>query len=194
VLVRIGTQSFNQGCCRATKVESITLDFSKTIQEKAKFWVELINSELFFKFVNSKKTIERLKKGGNIKKDDTYYKVLEEGSRSLQVRVSDIIRTIDFVCENPSLKNALEDFKLKNGNIGDKPMDSFLKKPEKDVLSRSPASTSLYKVLLTQHLVNGIKSGQVNLMDSFNYKAYENYLIPEQIWQDQKIELAKDEK
>ncbi len=174
-----------------TKLESITLDFGKTVEEKVKHWVDWVNSELFFRFVNSKKSVENLKKGGHIKKDDAYYKVLEEGSRGLQVRVSEIIKTIDFACENTGLKIALDDFKLKNGNVGNKPIDSFLKKQEKEMLSRSPSATSLYKVLLTQHIVDGIKSGQVSLNESFNYKAYENYLIPDTIWQSQKTELLK---
>jgi TnpA family transposase len=174
-----------------TKVETITLDFGKTNDEKAKYWIGWVNSEVFLKFKNSKKEVEKLKKGAYIKKDDAYYQTISEKSRVLQYRVSDILRNVDFNCNNVSLKMALEEFKHKNGYVGEKFVDTFLKKQEKDILARSTSATSLYKVLLTQYISNGIKSGQVTLMDSFGYKAYENYLIDDKIWQKDKIELLQ---
>lgn len=174
-----------------TKVETITLDFGKTNDEKAKYWIDWVNSEVFSKFKNSKKEVEKLRKGAYIKKDDAYYQTISEKSRVLQYRVSDILRNVDLNCNNISLKKALEEFKHKNGNVGEKFVDTFLKTQEKDILARSTSATSLYKVLLTQYISNGIKSGQVTLMDSFGYKAYENYLIDEKIWQKDKIELLQ---
>lgn len=174
-----------------TKVEVITLDFGKTNDEKAKYWVDWVNSEVFLKFKNSKNEVEKLKKGAYLKKDDAYYQTITEKSRVLQYRVSDILRNVDFNCTNAHLKKALEDFKGKNGHVSDKFVDTFLKKQEKGILARSTSATSLYKVLLTQYINNGIKSGQVTLMDSFGYKAYENYLIDDKIWQKDKIELLQ---
>lgn len=173
------------------RVEKVTLDFGKTNDEKANYWVDWVNSEIFLKFKNSKKEVEKLKKGAYLKKDDAYYQTITEKSRILQYRVSDILRNIDFSCDNAALKKALEDFKHKNGNVGDKFVDTFLKKHEKDILARSTSATSLYKVLLTQYVSNGIKSGQVTLMDSFSYKAYENYLIDDKTWQKDKQELLE---
>jgi TnpA family transposase len=175
-----------------TKVETITLDFAKTNDEKAKYWVEWVNSEVFLKFKNSKKEVERLRKGGHIKKDDAYYQILEEKSRVLQFRVSDILRHLDFECNNPALKRAIDEFKQKDGNVGpDKFSDDFLKKQEKEILKRSKNATSLYKVMLTQNVANYIKSGQVALSESFNYKTFESYLIDKSVWENNKGELLK---
>lgn len=175
-----------------TKVETITLDFAKTNDEKAKYWVEWVNSEVFLKFKNSKKEVERLRKGGHIKKDDAYYQILEEKSRVLQFRVSDILRHLDFECNNPALKRAIDEFKQKDGNVGpDKFSDDFLKKQEKEILKRSKNAISLYKVMLTQNVANYIKSGQVALSESFNYKTFESYLIDKSVWENNKGELLK---
>ena len=175
-----------------TKVETITLDFGKTNDEKAQFWVEWVNSETFLKFKSSKKEVDKLRKGGHIKKDDAYYQILEEKSRVLQFRVSDILRHLDFECNNISLKNALDEFKQKDGNVGpDKLSDDFLKKQEKEILKRSKNATSLYKVMLTQNVANHIKSGQIALTESFNYKTFESYLIDEDFWKNNKNELLK---
>lgn len=172
-----------------TRVESVTLDFGKTLQEKAKFWGEWVNSEVFLKFKNSKKTVEKIRKGGNIKKDDAYFQVLEEKSRALQGKVSNIIKNIDFECKSPQLQLAIDDFKQRNGNIGDKPVTSFLKKSEAETLSRSTSSTSLYKVMLTQHIYTAMKSGHASCPDSFNYKDYSSYLIND--WQNFKADLME---
>jgi|GEM_PF-2060122 len=107
-------------------LEKITLDFAKTNQEKVVYWVKWVNSEMFLKFKNNKNTINKLRKGDYIKKDEAYYQILEEKSRVLQYRVSDILRHLDFDCINENLKTALEDFKQKDGNVGpDKFADDY---------------------------------------------------------------------
>lgn len=174
------------------KLETITLDFAKTNQEKINYWVKWVNSELFLKFKGNKSAISKLRKGDYIKKDEAYYQILEEKSRVLQYRVSDMLRHLDFDCSNENLKTALEEFKQKDGNIGpEKFADDFLKKQEKDILKRSGSATSLYKVMLTQNVASNIKSGQIALRESFNYQAFENYLIDENIWKANKDQFLK---
>lgn len=173
-------------------LEKITLDFAKTNQEKVVYWVKWVNSEMFLKFKNNKNTINKLRKGDYIKKDEAYYQILEEKSRVLQYRVSDILRHLDFDCINENLKTALEDFKQKDGNVGpDKFADDFLKKQEKEILKKSKSATSLYKVMLTQNVAVHIKSGRIALPESFNYQAFENYLIQETTWQNNRDQLLK---
>ncbi len=87
-------------------LQAITLDGKITEKEKEKYWVEWVNSDLFLKFKGSKGTISRLRKGDYIKKDEAYYQVLEEKSRQLQYRVSDMLRHLDFDCNNENLKLA----------------------------------------------------------------------------------------
>ncbi|MEN9523746.1 MAG: hypothetical protein RL065_2123, partial [Bacteroidota bacterium] len=174
------------------KLENITLDFAKTNDEKINYWIKWVNSDIFLKFKGNKNTISKLRKGDYIKKDDAYYQILEEKSRVLQYRVSDMLRHLDFDCNNTHLKSALEEFKQKDGNVGpDKFADNFLTKQEKEILKRSNAATSLYKVMLTQNVAHHIKSGQVALRESFNYKTFESYLIDENTWANSKDQLLK---
>jgi TnpA family transposase len=175
-----------------SKLETITLDFAKTNEEKINYWIKWVNSEVFLRFKSNKNIISKLRRGDYIKKDDAYYQILEEKSRVLQYRVSDMLRHLDFDCNNENLKNAINEFKQKDGNVGpEKFADSFLKKQEKDVLKRSGSATSLYKVMLTQNVASHIKSGQIALKESFNYQAFENYLIDVNSWQTNKDQLLK---
>lgn len=172
------------------RLETMTLDFAKTNEEKIDFWIKWVSSDVFLRFKHSKSTIGRLRKGGYVKKDDAYYQVLEQKSRQLQYRVSDMLRHIDFDCTDENLRTALVNFKRKDGNVGAESFkDSFLKKQEKDILERSGSATSLYKVILTQQVAKHIKSGQISLRESFSHQAFEHYLIDRDSWQNDKEQL-----
>jgi len=173
-------------------LRTITLDSSKNPQDKLDYLTNWVNSEVFSKFKDNRNTLSKLKKRDYIKKDEVYYQILEEKSRTLQYRVSDILRYLDLDCKNEVLKSALEDFKQKDGNINPERLaDGFLKQQEKSILKRSKSPVSLYKVMLTQSVASQIKSGQIALKDSFQYQAFENYLIDADIWQKNKHELLK---
>jgi TnpA family transposase len=174
------------------QLENLTLDFAKTNKEKIDYLIRWVNSDVFLRFKQGKSAIGTFRKGGYIKKDEAYYQVLEEKSRQLQYRVSDILRHIDFDCVNEDLKAALSDFKLKDGNvIPEIRTDGFLRKQEKDILKKSGSATSLYKVILTQHVAKHIKSGQASLRESFNYQAFDHYLIDETTWKTSKDRLLE---
>ena len=49
--------------------------------------------------------------------------------------------------------------------------------------------TSLYKVLLFIHIANGIRSGALNLLYSYRYKAIQHYLIDEKTWKSKRQDL-----
>lgn len=173
-------------------LKTVTLDMDKTPQEKLDYLTNWVNSETFSKFKGNRNTLSTLRKRNYIKRDEVYYQILEEKSRTLQYRVSDILRYLDFDCKNEVLKSALEDFKQKDGNINpEKLVDGFLKKQEKSILKRSKSPVSLYKVMLTQQVASQIKSGQIALKDSFQYQSFENYLIDIDTWQKNKHGLLK---
>ena len=50
-------------------------------------------------------------------------------------------------------------------------------------------NTSLYKVLLFIHIANGIKSGALNLLYSYRYKAIQHYLIDKKTWGSKRQDL-----
>jgi|GEM_PF-856795 hypothetical protein len=103
-----------------------------------------------------------------------YFDALEEQSRKLQRRVSDIIRQIQFDerSSKPALFKALHYYQTHNGNIDKNAPLDFLKPEERTVLMSEEGKfkTSLYKVLLFIHVAEAIKSGALNLMHSEKYR------------------------
>lgn len=75
--------------------------------------------------------------------------------------------------------------------LGDSPPINFLPPAQQGkilvVLGRVRAS--LYKVLLFQQAALAIKSGQLNFVHSYRYRAFESYLIPPDQWQRERTEL-----
>ena len=48
---------------------------------------------------------------------------------------------------------------------------------------------SLYKILLFQYITDSIKSGALNLCHSYKFRAFNEYLIPKEVWESKKEEL-----
>ncbi len=119
-----------------------------------------------------------------------YYDTLEAKSRKLQNKVSEIIKhfIFDKRTSDRDLLEAIQYFKEKNGRIdADAPLDIFDDKELKVLFDKNrKIRVSLYKILLFIKISHGIRSGVLNLLYSYDYLAFENYLIPLNIWQDQK--------
>jgi len=128
-------------------------------------------------------------------KDDDFYDILESTSIKLQNRVSEIIKHVCFDREssNKKLIKAIDYYKKKDGAIGiDAPID-FLKPEDKDALldDHKKIRVSLYKVLLFQEIAKAIKSGALNLLYSYKYQSFDNYLIPQQEWDKNKASIIR---
>jgi TnpA family transposase len=127
-----------------------------------------------------------------INKDD-YYDVLEDHSLKLQNRASEIVKHIDFdqATSNPRLFEAIAHFKRKAGKLdGNVPVD-FLDSDEQKILfdEKGKLRISLYKILLFQYITDSIKSGALNLCHSYKFRAFNEYLIPKEVWESKKEEL-----
>jgi len=123
------------------------------------------------------------------------YGVIEQKSRSLQGKLSGILKIIEFD-ESSSNKNLIDAIKYfrKNDRIINKkvPLD-FLEEEEKQaVFDDDKFKVSLYKILLFFHVSDGIKSGILNLKYSYKYKNFESYLIDKEAWDKNKKALLKD--
>ncbi|MBP9777897.1 MAG: Tn3 family transposase [Rickettsiaceae bacterium] len=121
----------------------------------------------------------------NIVKNNNYYDILESLSVKLQLRVSNIIKILDFNTDTSDdlIIDAIEYYKAVDGNITDDAPIEFLEQGEADILYLDgKIRVSLYKVLLFIHIEDRIKSGKLNLIYSYNYKAFDEYLIPKDIW------------
>lgn len=126
--------------------------------------------------------------------EKAYYDILEEKSRSLQNRVSGILKflEIDEDSSDRLMLEAIQHFKKTDGHIGKAPPLSFLDDKEKRLFDENDAfRTSLYKILLFFHVADRIKSGKLNLKYSYRYRAIHDYFINKRIWEEQKQELIK---
>lgn len=127
-----------------------------------------------------------------ISKNYDYFDLLESLSTKLQRKVSSIIKLLDF---NPATSdnliiNAIEYFKLVDGNIDNNAPTDFLDQDEMAVLFvNDKIRVSLYKALLFIHIEDKLKAGKLNLKYSYNYKAFDEYLINKDTWNNHRDEL-----
>ena len=130
-----------------------------------------------------------------IKNNANYYDTLESKSRSLQNKVSEIIKHFIFDEETSrmDLLEAANYFKKKDGSIdSNAPLEIFDSKELKILFDKKKkVRVSLYKILLFIKLSHGIRSGSLNLIHSYDYRAFENYLIPFEIWKENKAEYIE---
>ena len=115
---------------------------------------------------------------------------IEEESRSLQLKISSVIKVLVFDEEysNKPLLAAIKYFQQKDGDIGKTPPLQFLTKKERNVVYLGDSlRTSLYKMFLFRHMLDNIKSGDLSLMYSYEWKAHQRYLIDKDDWEKNKI-------
>ncbi|NDY71056.1 Tn3 family transposase [Desulfobacter hydrogenophilus] len=130
-----------------------------------------------------------------ITKNIDFYDLLESKSLKLQNRASEIVKHIQFdeQTSNKTLLQAIEYYKKKDGNVGKDPPVDFLDVKEQKVLISSDGKfrVSLYKVLLFSEIANGIRSGALNLKFSYKYRAFDDYLISQDVWEANKQYLLE---
>lgn len=125
--------------------------------------------------------------------DDEYYQALTSLSVSLQRRVANIIKVVDFDegTSNKFIIDAINHFKATDGNIGQNSPIQFLEKKHQALCSDDDGNiqVSLYKILLFIYVVDALKSGKLNLKYSYRYKAIQDYLIDKVRWDKEKSQL-----
>jgi TnpA family transposase len=171
----------NQSISSDVKIESLQILFSEKIDVAS---VE-IQDQL------SKLITET----NRITKNTDYYDLLEKKSVKLQNRVSEIVKNIHFDTQTSSdmLIQAIEYYKRKDGNLDDKAPVDFLDAKEQKMLIDSSGKfrISLYKVLLFSKVADGIRSGALNFKFSYKYRAFDDYLILQEVWDNNKNEILK---
>lgn len=127
--------------------------------------------------------------------DQSWYNVLENHSLRLQNRLNPILKalTIEPNERAKRLVRAIDHFKTNDGSIGDNPPVDFLDSDEQAVLTRADGTfrPSLYKVFLFQHVAGAIKSGDLNLVQSYKYRPMDAYLIDYDRWNREKEQLLE---
>ena len=123
-----------------------------------------------------------------------HFDSLEDVSLKIQRRVSELLKHLIFEknTSNNMLLSAIDYFIQKNGTLGnDAPCDFLNSKENERCMVDGKLNISLYKMIFFIHIAHGIKSGALNLLYSYRYKAIQHYLIDEKTWQSQKLELIK---
>jgi hypothetical protein len=130
----------------------------------------------------------------SIGNEQLFFDALESMSIKLQRRVSDIVKALEFnpTTSSTNLISAISHFKASNGDVGSHSPANFLPKEESEALySKDKFRVSLYKILLFSHMESAIKSGHLNLLHSYRYKAIHEYLIDERLWKSQRKSLLE---
>lgn len=124
-----------------------------------------------------------------------WYDVLEARSLKLQNRLNPVLRALTFTPNNRAapLLTAINYFKDNGDNANGRVPPSFLDANEQSALIRKDGRfrTSLYKVFLFQHVAAAIKSGDLNLSQSYKYRPMDTYLIDKERWGKDKAHLLE---
>lgn len=119
--------------------------------------------------------------------DSLFYAALRKSSRTLQNRLSDIVKNVEFdaASSDADLMAAIIYYQQKDGRINgaEAPLD-FLFPLEREMLSDAEGAfdVSFYKALLFSKMNNALRAGSLNLLYSYKYRALDEYLIPKAMW------------
>ena len=127
---------------------------------------------------------------------EIWYDILEQQSVKLQNRLNPILKALTFEPIGPisQLMEAIDHFKSKAGVITDKAPTDFLNTDECKAVAGGGGTfrKSLYKVFLFQQVAAAIKSGHLNLRQSYKYRPMDSYLIDKERWErDKQILLER---
>ena len=127
-------------------------------------------------------------------KRQAQYALLEQKSHSLQLKVSQLLKIVDFEYENSveQIGSAVRYFQETDGE-GTNPPTLFLNKNQrKAIFSEVNAfKISLYKMFLFHATAKAIKGGSLNLRYSYAYRYLTAYLISEERWKREKHQLLE---
>ena len=132
-------------------------------------------------------SFEQLKDGlKQVGQAQAWYEILEKQSLRLQSRLSPVLKALTFepIAQADKLMEAVNHFKTHDGAVTGKAPTGFLDADETKALVREDGvfRPSLYKVFLFQHLAGAIKSGRINLGQSYKYRPMDSYLIAKERW------------
>lgn len=128
--------------------------------------------------------------------ESSYFDALENKSLRLQNRASPILKVLNFQAEPCAheLLKAIERFRKRGGAITSSAPLGFLEPAERKAVEENQQQkfkTSLYKAFLFSHIALAIKSGNLNLVDSYKYRPLNDYLISKDRWAAEKESLIR---
>ena len=135
----------------------------------------------------------------SLNEETSFYDMLENNSSKLQIRIAKIIQNVDFDTNNSqkSFIKAIEHYKNNNGKLNSSTPKDFLEKNiqsllfQKDENNTKHFRISLYKILFFIEISQAIKSGKLNLLNSYRYRAFESYLLDINKFKKEKMDLLE---
>lgn len=168
------------------KIESIILDASMPSLKKLDLVRHLVQEE---KERRQKLTIDivDMTRAQHETKESIFYEVLKSKSKTLQNRLSEIVKYALFneAASDGDLIDAINNYKEKDGKLNGKniPLKCFYPQERKMMYdAEGNFDISLYKALLFSKMSNAIKSGALNLTHSYKYRTLDDYLIAKDAW------------
>lgn len=127
--------------------------------------------------------------------DASWYDIMEARSLKLQNRLSPVLRALEFMPTTrvKALQKAIAHFKADGElSVSHMPVD-FLDAEQQATLIRDDGTfrISLYKVFLFQAVTTAIKSGDMNVEQSYKYRPMDAYLIDKERWKRDKARLLE---
>jgi len=125
----------------------------------------------------------------------SYYTALEKASKRNKRKAEMILKVLIF---NPKtsdsvLLKSIRHYQDYNGKLSKKTPLTFLSDEEKNqVMEGTQPKASLFRPLLAIHTFEKVKAGQMNLLYSYRYKAIQDYLINQKLWDSNKDGFLKD--
>jgi TnpA family transposase len=125
-----------------------------------------------------------------------YFNILEKKSRSLQSKLTPILKVLRFddnqLSASKNITKAIQHFQERDGSLITKPPMDFLSEEERlEVHPDGKTRISLYKALLFRKINDNIKSGSLNLQSSYKFKALDEYMISKEEWNNNKDDLLE---
>jgi len=174
-------------------IEVIILDNTLNDTEKVKKSAEIIHKKN--RIATLQASIDKVKDDLNkVSGEALVYQFLEEGSKKLQNRCSEILKRIQLDAQSSKkpLIQAIEFFKEKNGKINTTCPTQFLSANEKRYIdTKERFNIRLYKVMLFKHTRDAIKGDALSLLYSYRYQSLDQYLISLERWNRDKIKLSR---
>lgn len=129
------------------------------------------------------------------RKDLLLNDALIEQSRRLSLAVGDTLCLLIFDEDrsNPEIIEAIRYYRENKKKIGQNAPTSFLLKKEKEaVLDGESINIPLYKMFLYRQIASLVKSGELSLKYSYEYRSLEDYMIERDRWNKDKDQLIED--
>ena len=125
----------------------------------------------------------------------SWYDIMEARSVKLQNRLSPVLRSLEFMPTTrvKALQKAVSYFKADGELSASHIPTDFLDAEQQAALIRDDGTfrVSLYKVFLFQAVTTAIKSGDLNIEQSYKYRPMDAYLIDKARWQRDKPHLLE---